>query len=382
MNIQLFFILCLLTLIYIYFGYPLVIFLLGVKYNRAVSKGSFFPTVTIVISAYNEEKNIHATLLNKLNLDYPQDKLEVIVVSDGSDDKTDEIVKQFDDPRVNLLRQEPRAGKTAALNMTAPFARGEIVIFSDANSIYEDAALRKLVQNFNDPTVGYVSGKMIYANPEGTVVGDGCSTYMKYENFLRYHETKVGSVVGVDGGIDAIRKELYHHMSPDQLPDFVLPLKVVEKGYRVVYEPEAILRETALKYSQDEYKMRVRVALRAFWALWDMKHLLNFRENKLFAWQLWSHKVLRYLCFIFLIGAYLSNLALWPEGIIYKMFFILQNSVYGAAMVSTLFELKGSRVTFLYLFHYFALLNISSAQAFVKFLLRQKQVVWVPRKGV
>jgi len=240
---------------------------------------------------------------------------------------------------VRLIRQEPRAGKTSALNIAVPEARGEILIFSDANSIYEQNVLRELADNFNDPSVGYVTGKMIYTNADGTPSGDGCTAYMKYENRLRSWETSLGSIVGVDGGIDAVRKELYQPMNPDQLPDFVLPLKVVAQGYRVVYEPEAILKESSLATAKDEYKMRVRVALRALWGMWDMHHLLTlspsflpplsrsdareatpshlpplsrsdapeatpshlptFPPSILYAWQLWSHKVLRYLCFIF-----------------------------------------------------------------------------------
>lgn len=170
-------------------------------------------------------------------------------------------------------------------------------------------------------------------------------------------------------------------MNPDQLPDFVLPLKVVQQGYRVVYEPEAILKESSLSAARDEYKMRVRVALRALWALSDMRHLLTFKKSRLFAWQLWSHKVLRYLCFIFLVFAYFSNLALWPESAFYKFFFILQTMAYLGAALSPVLEKKGFHSRLLYLLSYFALLNLASAHAFIKFLLRQKTVTWTPRKG-
>ena len=180
-------------------------------------------------------------------------------------------------------------------------------MFSDANSLYDVDSLKYLVARFNDPLVGYVTGKMIYINPEGTSIGDGCSAYMKYENKLREIETKLGSVVGVDGGIDAMRKDLYTSLKAHQLPDFVQPLKVIEKGYRVVYEPLALLKEATLQQSQDEYRMRVRVTLRALWALRDMSHLLIGEAGVLFAWQLWSHKALRYLVFIFLISTFLSN---------------------------------------------------------------------------
>ena len=151
--------------------------------------------------------------------------------------------------------------------MAVPLASGEIIVFSDANSLYAPDALRRLLANFADEEVGYVTGRMIYANPDGAPIGEGCSAYMKYENALRLIETRLGSIVGVDGGIDAVRKVLYRPMNAEQLPDFVLPLKVVEQGYRVVYEPEALLWESSLNEAADEYRMRVRVSLRAFWAL-------------------------------------------------------------------------------------------------------------------
>jgi hypothetical protein len=238
-----------------------------------------------------------------------------------------------------------------------------------------------LVQNFNDPQVGYVTGRMIYMNTDGTAIGDGCTAYMKYENFLRKYETKIGSIVGVDGGIDAIRRKLYSKMEPDQLPDFVLPLRVVEMGYRVVYEPDAILKESTLSTAKDEYKMRVRVSLRAYWGLNDMRKLLLAGKNNLFALQLWSHKVLRYLGFTFLIGAYLFNWSLWNAGILYEVCFIIQNLMYAGALISPVFKKKSYLSQVLYLCHYFALINLASAQAFFKFLLRQKQVLWTPRKG-
>jgi cellulose synthase/poly-beta-1,6-N-acetylglucosamine synthase-like glycosyltransferase len=222
---------------------------------------------------------------------------------------------------------------------------------------------------------------MIYTNPDGTIVGDGCSAYMKYENFLRKHETKLGSIVGVDGGIDAVRKSLYEPMRADQLPDFILPLKVIEKGYRVVYEPDAILKEESLNSTQDEYRMRVRVSLRSFWALHDMKHLFNLFRYGFFSWQMISHKALRYVAFMILICLYVSNGLMWSQGVIYKIFFVLQNAFYGIAYLGLLRGLKGIWFKFAYFPYYFSLLNIAAGHAFVKFLRGEKQVIWRPRVG-
>ena len=367
---------------YVYVGYPLCVFLLGAIKNKKINKNNLYqPSVTILIAAYNEENKIEETIKNKLSQDYPQEKIQIIVVSDESTDQTDDIIGKFKRNGVQLIRQVPRAGKTAALNAGVKFASGEILVFSDANSIYEKQALKMLVRNFYDPHVGYVTGKMVYVNPDGSTIGAGCSSYMKYENYLRRIETCIGSVVGVDGGVDAVRKKLYQTMNPDQLPDFVLPLKVVEKGYRVVYEPNALLQEQALNRSDDEYRMRVRVTLRALWALKDMKHLLWDTNNLRFSWQLWSHKVLRYLCFIFLITAYFSNFILWSSHRIFSMLFLVQSAGYIGALLSPFLIRYTNKFRILFFVHYFVLLNLTSLHAFVKFLLGKKQVVWSPRKG-
>jgi len=379
--IEVIFIFSLFMLFYIYAGYPLVAGVYGFVAPRPLCNGLVFPTVSVLISAYNEEDVIAATIENKLGQDYPHNKLEIIVVSDGSDDRTDKIVEAFAVRGVKLLRQDPRAGKTSALNLAVTHASGEIIVFSDANSIYAPDALRHLTANFADPSVGYVTGSMIFANPDGTPIGDGCSSYMKYENTLRTIETRIGSVVGVDGGIDAVRKKLYHPMRGDQLPDFVLPLKIVEQGYRVVYEPNAILRELSLKSGQDEYRMRVRVSLRSFWALFDMRHLLGPKVNLLFAWQLWSHKLLRYLCFVFLVSAYTTNMLLLGKGTGYVILFLIQNAGYLLAFFTPYLERIGKKSWLFSLARYFFLINLAAAHAFCKFMVGKKQVIWTPRKG-
>ncbi len=358
-----------------------MIYYLSLLKRRIVQSGDYEPSVTILIAAYNEERWIDETIRNKLALEYPLVKLEIIVISDGSTDGTDMIAQRYLNQGVRLKRQEPRAGKTAALNSAVKEAKGEILVFADANSLYERNALRKLVRNFADPTVGYVTGKMVYTNADGTLVGDGCSSYMKYENLLRFYETRVHSVVGVDGGVDAVRKNLYRAMRPDQLPDFVLPLRVIEQGFRVVYEPEAVLREATLKSGADEYRMRVRVSLRALWALLDMRQLLNLRKYGIFSWQLLSHKVLRYLTILFLIGLFLSSAWLYHDGTFYALAMVAQAIFYSMALLSALTQKLTSGIKLLYVPYYFTLINLAAGHSLLKFLLGKKQVIWTPRKG-
>ncbi len=368
-----------LTVAYIYVGYPLLVAALAGLLGSLPRKAAHTPTVTVITAAYNEALHIEATVRNKMEQDYPSDLLDVIVVSDESDDGTDAIVEQLGD-RVRLLRQAPRAGKTAALNRAVLHACGEILVFSDANSWYAPDAIRKLVINFSDPKVGYVTGKMLYVNPDGALVGDGCTAYMKYENLLRECESRLGTVIGVDGGIDAVRRDLYQPMRADQLPDFVLPLLVASTGRRVVYEPEALLKEDVLSDSAAEYRMRVRVSLRALWALWDLKHLLNPVRHPLLTLQLLSHKLLRYLAFVPLAAAWGASLFLIDEGGVYAIAAFGQTSFYVLAGGGWLSQgrIGGGLLGYPY---YFLLLNAAAAHAVVRFLRRERQATWMPRTG-
>jgi hypothetical protein len=201
---------------------------------------------------------------------------------------------------------------------------------------------------------------------------------MRYENALRRWESAIGSVVGVDGGIDCMRRSLYQPMNADQLPDFVQPLQVVAQNYRVVYEPQALLGEDALNDSGREYRMRVRVALRAFWGLWDMRALLDPKRDALFSWQLISHKLLRYLAFIPQFLLLLINLPLAVSSGFFTLTLLAQLAFYGLALRGHYQPQGGSLVSIPY---YFNLINLASAHAFLRFLRGEKVVLWKPRVG-
>jgi len=365
--------------VYIYVGYPVLAWMLARLVGRPVRKAPILPRVTVLTAAHNEAEHVEATVRNKLAQDYPTELLDVIVISDGSTDATDEIVKGLG-PRVSLIRQSPRAGKTAALNLATDQAKGEILVFSDANSIYSPDAIRRLVENFAESDVGYVTGKMVYVNEDGSLVGDGCSAYMKYENWLRAQETRFGSVIGVDGGIDAIRKSLFVKMRPDQLPDFVLPLSVAGEGKRVVYDARALLKEAALSRHDAEYRMRVRVGLRALWALSDMRELLNPFRRGLLAWQLVSHKLLRYLAFVPLLLLAGTSTVLIGSHAVYSTAAIGQLIFYGSAVFGWMTNNR-SRSPAIGIPYYFLLLNVATAHAALSFLRRQRLAIWTPRTG-
>jgi glycosyltransferase involved in cell wall biosynthesis len=373
---------CLGWLLYVYAGYAALAFLLAPLLGRRVRKAGVEPSVCVVIAAYNEEREIRDTVENKLAQDYP--RLEMIVVSDGSNDRTDEIVRDLagrSEGRLRLLRQEPRQGKTQALNRAVQETSADMVVFADANSMYAPGAVRALVRNFADPSVGYVTGRMVYTNPAGTGIAEGSGTYMSYENALRAMETRLGSIVGVDGGIDAIRRELYVPMRPDQLPDFVLPLSVVEQGRRVVYEPEAVVHEPGLARAGDEFGMRVRVSLRALWGLYDKRRLLNPLRYPLFAWQLVSHKVLRYAAFVPLAGLLLFNALALGAHPFYAGFLALQLAAYALATLGHFLRRSPAVASKLLVPYYFVILNGACVIAFWKFFTGRKMVLWKPRQG-
>jgi cellulose synthase/poly-beta-1,6-N-acetylglucosamine synthase-like glycosyltransferase len=374
---------CLGVGLYPYVLYPVCVALLRVVRPRPVRSGAITPRVTVVISAYNEAGHIEATVRNKLDQDYPPALLDVMVASDGSTDETDSLLRALahHDSRVSYFRQQPRNGKTAALNALVARAEGEIIVFADANSMFRPETVRRLVAVFADAEVGYATGCMLYVDPQGSLIGDGCTAYMRYENALRGLETLAGSIVGVDGGVDAVRRSLYQPMRADQLPDLVLPLCVVEQGRRVVFVPDAVLEEETLTSQRAEYRMRVRVALRAFWALRDKRALLNPLRYPLFAWQLLSHKLLRYMSFLPLAAAAVLNWLLVGHGWVYDALAALQSCAAVLALLAACGPLRLRGFGLARYSYYFLLLNWTSAVAFARFLRGEKQVLWQPRTG-
>jgi cellulose synthase/poly-beta-1,6-N-acetylglucosamine synthase-like glycosyltransferase len=370
------------TLCYIYFGYPLALYIASLVVTNTKAKSiENLPRISILIPAYNEQTYIKETVLNKLASNYPPELLELIVISDESTDETDAIVQAIakQDSRVSLLRQEPRKGKTAAINRAVEISSGELLIFSDANSMYTDTTISALVHTFADENIGYVTGKMVYVDSTGSLVGDGNSAYMRYENKIRELEAKVGSVVGVDGGVDAMRKSLYQPLNENLLPDFVQPLKCVEQGYKVAFNEKALLQEESLKTEANESAMRVRVSLRAFWAMWDMRHLFNPFKYGLFSWQLLSHKLLRYLAIVFMIIALGSNAALALKSSYWLAVLLCQFGFYGLACWGA--KKPNAAPAVARLAYYFCLINSAAGIALIKFLQGKKIVTWKPRKG-
>jgi cellulose synthase/poly-beta-1,6-N-acetylglucosamine synthase-like glycosyltransferase len=267
------------------------------------------PQVTLIISAYNEENIIKVKLENTLMLDYPTDKLEVMVVSDASSDKTDSIVKQFSEkyPNIKLIRQEQRLGKTSGLNLAVPNAAGELIIFSDANAIYDKNSIKELVKYFQDPEIGYVMGAALY-NVEKDPSSKSEGLYWKFELFVKKLETTFYSVVGGDGAIYAIRKELFWKLDKDDINDFVNPLQIVSKDFRGVFNPDAICFEDSAGDFKKEFKRKRRIVNRSWRAVKKYFVWFDLKKHFKFLFELFSHKVIRWFSFPVLLVAFISNL--------------------------------------------------------------------------
>jgi len=366
------------ALFYTYAGYPILLVVMNRLRPRFVRRADWTPGVTMIITAYNEEGALATKLEDTLALDYPQDSFEVIVASDCSSDRTDEIARTFEARGVRLHRQRERLGKTAAQNAAVEQASGEIIVFSDATTLYQRDVLRILVPNFADPSVGCVSGRLIYTDSAGSSVGHGTRSYWSYESFLRTHESSVCSLIGVCGCLYAVRRSDYVPLYHEACSDFVIATKMVEQGLRAVYEPGAICSEETNIQANKELKTRVRIITQTFADLWRNRGMMNPLRSGFYAVELLSHKVMRYLVPLFLFAVLAASAALAPRSISFALILAAQIGFYGAAGLAWLLERSGLHSRLLAIPHYFVLGNLASVIAFYQFLRGERYVRWEP----
>ncbi|MFN2577912.1 MAG: glycosyltransferase family 2 protein [Pyrinomonadaceae bacterium] len=366
------------ALFYTYAGYPLLIALISTLRPRKVRRGTYEPSVTMIITAYNEERALAAKLENTLALDYPRELLKVIVASDCSTDATDEIAHAFADKGVLLHRQTNRLGKTAAQNAAVAKAGGDIILFSDTTSLYASDVVQRIVPNFADESVGCVGGRLIYVDPGDTHVGRGAKSYWNYETFLKRHESRAGSLIGVSGCLYAVRRSAYVPLYNEACSDFIIATKMIEQGLRTIYEPDAICTEETNQQHDNELRMRVRIITQTFTDLWRHRSMLNPFRSGLYGFQLLSHKVLRYCVPFFLIALFGASAALSGVSVSYRVFFLAQSIGYLCGVVSWRLENLGVRNRILALPHYFVLANVASLIALFKFVRGETYARWEP----
>ena len=366
------------ALIYTYAGYPLLLGLVSALRPQRVRRREIEPAVSVIIAAYNEERDLKSKLENTLALDYPRDLLEIIVASDRSTDRTDEIAREFGAQGVRLCRQTERLGKTAAQNLAVEQARGEIILFSDATSLYEPDVVRAIVPNFADAKVGCVAGRLVYIDGSDSDVGRGARSYWGYETFLKRHESRAGSLIGASGCLYAVRKAAYIPLYHEACSDFIIATKMVEQGLRAVYEPKAVCTEQTNRRSDRELKMRVRIIAQTFTDLWRHRAMLNPIRGGFYGVQLLSHKVMRYLVPFFLMGLFVASAILASGSLAYRLMFAAQVGGYACPGIAWMLDRVGIRSRLLALPQYFMLANLASLIACYQFLRGERYARWEP----
>jgi cellulose synthase/poly-beta-1,6-N-acetylglucosamine synthase-like glycosyltransferase len=362
----------------IYLGYPMLIFVLSRLFAFPVRQADITPSVSFIIAAYNEEKDLAMKIENTLALDYPREKLEIIVASDCSTDRTDEIVLGYTGLGVYLHRQNQRAGKTVAQNRAVKLSTGEILVFSDATTMYGTEALRRIVRNFADPAVGCVAGQLIYVDRNSTAVGRGCRSYWDYEKFVKSCESQLRSLIGVSGCLYAVRRSCHAKLASDMIDDFVIATEIHLQGLRTIYEPDAISTEDTNNRSRDEFRMRVRVMEQTMSALDRYRRVLNPFKHGMFAIQMFCHKLLRYTLPLWLVIALITSAMLMRSSDFFMLAFLLQLVFYGFAFMGYLGERFKLSHGLLSMPYYFVLVNIASLVAFLKYVRGEAHVVWDP----
>lgn len=374
------------TVCYTYLGYGVIIHLIS-KARKGYwvpfgQKDADLPLIALIIAAYNEGTVIGEKIRDTLELDYPEEKLEVFVVTDGSTDDTPEIVKQF--PRLTLFHSPERRGKIHAVNRVMKFVRSPIVVFSDANTQLNTAALKNIVRHYQDEIVGGVAGeKKIRAGSRENASGTGEGLYWKYESFLKRKDSEVYSVVGAAGELFSIRTALYEAPAENMIiEDFYLSLRVAARGYRFIYEPEAYAIESASVSVEEEWKRKVRICAGGFQAMGKLKYLLNPFKHGMLSFQYFSHRVLRWtLAPLFLPLVLMANIPLAVKGgPFYQMLLALQLTFYLVAVAGYFLRARKISIPGFFVPFYFCVMNLSVYAGFSRFIRGRQSVLWEKAK--
>jgi poly-beta-1,6-N-acetyl-D-glucosamine synthase len=367
---------------YNYAGYAIIAYVINLFTKKKSNAGRkpFYPTVSFIVAAYNEEDCIEKKIINSLEQEYPSDRIEYIFITDGSTDSTPEIIKKY--PQVQLLHSDLRQGKSAALNRAVQAANNDILLFSDANTFLNPEATEMVARHYIDEKVGGVAGEKKVMTPEDDTENVGASEglYWKYESFLKKLDSDFYSVVGAAGELFSVRKELYE-MVPSEvvLDDFIISMKVAERGFRIIYEPMAYAMELPSFSLKDEKKRKVRIAAGGFQAMAMLPGALSIWKHPRLSFLYISHRVLRWtlspLCLIF---AFTSGflLSFLNPGPVFKGIFLLQVVFYLGALIAYLSPTATKYLKILKLPYYFIFMNISVFQGFFRFLRKKQPPTW------
>jgi cellulose synthase/poly-beta-1,6-N-acetylglucosamine synthase-like glycosyltransferase len=371
---------------YSYLGYALLMLLL-VKLKSvffrspAYGKGRQInlPYVTLIVSAYNEEDFIEKKIKNSLELRYPDGLIKLIFITDGSDDRTCEIIEKY--PVIKALHQPERKGKVAAMNRAMQYVETPIVVFSDANTLLNPDSIKEIVKHYEDPLVGGVAGeKKVISGIETMAAGAGESLYWKYESLLKKLDSDLYTVVGAAGELFSLRTLLYENTDEQiVIEDFVQSLRICMKGFVIRYEPNAYAMESSSSSMKEEEKRKIRICAGAFQAMILLKGLFNIFKYPLLSFEFISHRVLRWtLCPVCLGLILLSNITLTilKGGRYFALLLLVQGVFYLLSLVGWYFANRNIRVKALYIPYYFLFMNISVFIGFKRFLKKQQSVLW------
>lgn len=370
------------TLVYVYLGHLILLMAMSRVRREVVLKADIFPSVSVIVCAYNEERHISRKIDNCLELEYPRDKMEIIVVSDGSQDGTNAVLEEMTKryPFLKTHCMPERSGKTACQNVAIQMARNEVLFLTDATTVHPGNALRLLVRSLNDPSVGCVTGKPVF-KPDIGLISTGQEKRDRYEYYLRSKLGQVKSLFGAQDCIYAIPRNLYPPIRPDLDSGFVGPLKILEKGYRTVYEPEAVaIVDRRPPNIKDEFIRRSRIMLRGMRGLLHMRQLMNPFKHGFLAVSLISSRLLRWLTPVWLVTLLSANIFLLNSSF-YLVAFLLQVGFYVAAAVAFLLEQNGYRPNIVFSVPlYVCTLAAAAADGLRRLLAGESGQMWQTRR--
>ncbi len=383
-TLLLIFIISLAIVFYSYLGYGILLGLLvklfGDKHQFANVADEGLPEVALVVAAFNEQDIIINKIENSLALNYPQDKLHMYFVTDGSDDLTSGIVKLF--PQVRIFHQQARKGKLSAVDRVMKYVKEPVTVYTDANAMINKEAMRNMVRHFQNPQVGAVAGeKRVIMDGDATSAGEGI--YWRYESLLKKWDYRLYSVVGAAGELFAIRTDLYEKPEPDTLiEDFVMTMRISAKGYRVAYEPQAQAVENSSESLEEEMKRKVRISAGGLQAVWRLVHILNPFKYGVLTFQYVSHRVLRWtLAPLALMLLFITNILLLETRHWFWIVCMVGQAVfYLSALLGYYLEGLNIRVKILFVPLYFTFMNINVYLGLLKLMGGSHSVLWPKAK--
>jgi poly-beta-1,6-N-acetyl-D-glucosamine synthase len=359
-----------------YLIYPLVIYLISKTKSLNNRKEDIYPSVSIIIPAYNEARYMESKIQNSLSLEYPQDKIEILIGSDGSTDNTADIVKKYKNI-VSFVDFPINRGKTAVQNDLVDISKGEILVFTDAACFLAPDAIKKLVRNFADKRVGCVAGRMNYIDTDKNLTTKSQGLYWQYEIAIRMLESKLGNLIGVDGPLYAVHRHYYIPLADYVISDLITPLLILEQGKKVVMENEAIVYEDPTNKPEQEFNTRRRITLRGLIGISANRRLINPFKYPIIAAQIFFHKILRWFVGPLIIINGISCMALsklWFFNLyikLYILFFLI-------AALGWALENFGIKFRLLVIPYYFSLVNFAATMGIIDFIRKKRVISWVP----